>query len=99
MKTARDIGAAPVQDVYAGPEGQLWELLMGEQVHMGGFASSLELADQAGIAAGTSGVDLCCGTGAGMRFLVRCRQVAPMRRRQRHRRRGQARQAAPPACG
>ena len=36
------------------------------------------LAEKAGIAAGMSGVDLCCCNGAGMRFLVRFRNVARM---------------------
>ncbi len=78
MKTIKNIGLANVQAVYSGPEGRLWELLMGEQIHMGGFASSMDLAQRAGIAAGMRGVDLCCCTGAGMRFLVRFLNVAHM---------------------
>lgn len=72
------IGLHDVQAVYSGPQGRLWELIMGEQIHLGGFASSMELAEKAGIAGGTRGVDLCCRTGAGMRFLVRFRNVAAM---------------------
>lgn len=67
-----------VVDVYTGPEGQLWELIMGEQVHIGGLQSSLGLADAANIQEGSRGIDLCCCTGAGMRFLVRFRKVAGM---------------------
>ena len=67
-----------VQSVYSGPEGRLWELLMGEQIHIGGFLSSMDLADSAGIDRGQCGVDLCCASGAGMRFLVRFRGVAQM---------------------
>ncbi|MBI4880566.1 MAG: methyltransferase domain-containing protein [Planctomycetes bacterium] len=67
-----------VTDVYDGPEGDLWELLMGQQIHLGGLTSSIDLAEQAGIAAGTRGVDLCCCNGAGMRFLLRTRGVAHM---------------------
>ena len=52
---------------------------MGEQIHIGGFASSMDLAEKAGIGSGTSGVDLCCCNGAGMRFLVRFRDVTRMR--------------------
>ena len=33
-----DIGLADVQNVYSGPEGTLWKLVMGEQIHIGGFA-------------------------------------------------------------
>ena len=79
MKTLAGIGLSDVQSVYAGPEGELWELLMGQQIHIGGFASSLDLARQADIRAGMSGVDLCCCTGAGMRFLVQFCGVAHMR--------------------
>ncbi len=79
MKTLSDIGLSDVQAVYSGPEGRLWELIMGQQVHIGGFRSSMDLAERAGIGAGTSGVDLCCCSGAGMRFLIRFRNVAEMR--------------------
>ena len=64
--------------VYDGPEGDLWELIMGQQIHIGGFKSSMDLAERAGIGAGQRGVDLCCCNGAGMRFLVRFRDVASM---------------------
>jgi len=78
MKSVENVGLKDVQAVYGGPEGQLWELIMGQQVHIGGFASSMDLAETAGVAPGTRGVDLCCCTGAGMRFLVRFRNVARM---------------------
>jgi SAM-dependent methyltransferase len=78
MKSAPQIHLADVQSVYSGPEGRLWELLMGEQIHIGGFQSSMDLAQRAGIAAASQGVDLCCCTGAGMRFLVRFLKVARM---------------------
>jgi SAM-dependent methyltransferase len=78
MKTLDKIGLKDVQAVYSGPEGELWELIMGEQIHIGGFASSMDLAEKAGIGSGMKGVDLCCCNGAGMRFLVRFRDVARM---------------------
>ena len=78
MKSIEGIGLKDVQAVYGGPEGRLWELIMGEQIHIGGFTSSMDLAEKAGIAAGMRGVDLCCCIGAGMRFLVRFRGVAHM---------------------
>lgn len=78
MQTHPDVHLAHVQSVYAGPEGRLWELLMGEQIHLGGLASTLDLAERAGIAAGTEGVDLCCASGAGLRCLLRFRGVARM---------------------
>ena len=78
MKSALQIHLSDVQAVYSGPEGRLWELLMGEQIHLGGFQSSMDLAQRAGIAAGSRGVDLCCCTGAGMKFLLRFLNVAHM---------------------
>jgi ubiquinone/menaquinone biosynthesis C-methylase UbiE len=78
MQSLSEIHLANVQAVYSGPEGRLWELLMGEQIHIGGLHSSLDLAERAGIAAGWRGVDFCCCTGAGMRFLLRFRNVTHM---------------------
>ncbi|HUS47313.1 MAG TPA: methyltransferase domain-containing protein [Phycisphaerae bacterium] len=78
MKATKGIGLKDVQAVYSGPEGELWELIMGEQIHIGGFKSSMDLAEKAGIRPGTKGVDLCCCNGGGMRFLVRFREVAHM---------------------
>jgi SAM-dependent methyltransferase len=78
MKSTVGIGLADVQTVYDGPEGDLWELVMGQQIHIGGFVSSMDLAERAGIGEGMSGVDLCCCNGAGMRFLVRFRNVDRM---------------------
>lgn len=78
MKNTTGIGLKDVQAVYDGFEGDLWELIMGEQIHIGGLKSSMDLAEKAGIPAGADGVDLCCCSGAGMRFLVRFRNVASM---------------------
>ena len=78
MKTQATVHAADVQTVYSGPEGDLWELIMGQQIHIGGFASSMDLAERARVPAGARGVDLCCCNGAGMRFLLRFRNLAHM---------------------
>ncbi len=78
MKSVKNISLSDVQAVYSGPEGRLWELIMGEQIHIGGFTSSMDLAEKASIGAGIKGVDFCCCNGAGMRFLVRFRDVAQM---------------------
>ena len=78
MKAIADINLSDVQAVYNGPEGVLWELIMGEQIHIGGFQSSMELAETAGVGEGMRGVDFCCCNGAGMRFLVRFRNVEHM---------------------
>ncbi len=79
MKSIENVGLADVKAVYSGPEGDLWELIMGQQIHIGGFQSSMDLVRRAGIRAGTHGIDLCCCNGAGMRFLVKFCEVASMR--------------------
>jgi ubiquinone/menaquinone biosynthesis C-methylase UbiE len=78
VKSIEGIGLSNVKDVYDGAEGDLWELIMGQQIHIGGFKSSIDLAERAGIGAGQHGVDLCCCNGAGMRLLVRFCEVASM---------------------
>ena len=78
MKQLNSVQSTDVQDIYSGPVCDLWELLMGQQIHIGGLQSSTQLAEAAGIAAGSRGVDLCCCRGAGMRFLLQFRQVAAM---------------------
>jgi len=66
-----DISLKDVQAVYDGAEGVLWELIMGEQIHVAGFKSSMELAARAGLKEGLYGIDLCSALGAGCRFLVK----------------------------
>lgn len=78
MKSTSNIGLSEVKAVYDGAEGSLWELLMGQQIHVGGLRASMDLAERAGIGGGLNGVDLCCCNGAGMRALVRFRDVAAM---------------------
>jgi len=77
MSLGADNTLEAVRAVYSGAEGELWELLMGQQIHIGGFKASADLAERAQIGAGQQGVDCCCN-GAGMRFLVRFRGVAEM---------------------
>jgi SAM-dependent methyltransferase len=78
MRELGGIDLADVTAVYNGAEGDLWELIMGHQIHIGGLKASLDLAARAGIAAGSRGIDLCCCNGAGMRALVRFCNVASM---------------------
>ena len=78
MSHSTNIGINDVRAVYDGAEGDLWELIMGQQIHIGGFQSSMDLATRAAIGDGMSGVDLCSCNGAGMRFLVRFRNVSRM---------------------
>ncbi len=78
MAMNSDVSIDDVRAVYDGAEGELWELIMGHQIHIGGFKSSMALAERAGIGAGQQGVDLCCCNGAGMRFLTRFLDVDSM---------------------
>jgi SAM-dependent methyltransferase len=78
VKSISGVGLAEVTALYSGAQGEFMQLLFGQQLHIGGMQASIDLADRAGIVAGTSGVDLCCCNGAGMRFLVRSRNVASM---------------------
>lgn len=78
MKSITGVGLEEVVSVYSGMQGEFMQLLFGQQLHIGGMKASIDLAERANIAAGSSGVDLCCCNGAGMRFLVRSRNVASM---------------------
>jgi SAM-dependent methyltransferase len=78
MKSISGVGVAEVVSVYSSAQGDLFQLMFGQQIHIGGMKASIDLADRAGIGAGMSGVDLCCCNGADMRFLVRFRKVASM---------------------
>ena len=78
MKSIAGVGLAEVVSVYRGTQGDFMQLLFGQQLHIGGMKASIDLADRAGVGAGLSGSDLCCCNGAGMRFLVRCRNVGSM---------------------
>ncbi len=78
MKSITGVGLADVVAVYSGTQGDFMQLLFGQQIHIGGMKASIDLADRAGIGAGLNGVDLCCCNGAGMRFLVRFRNVGSM---------------------
>ena len=78
MKSITGVGLAEVTSLYGSAQGDFMQLLFGQQIHIGGMKASIDLADRAGIGAGLRGVDLCCCNGAGMRFLVRFRNVASM---------------------
>jgi ubiquinone/menaquinone biosynthesis C-methylase UbiE len=78
VHAATDIGLADVQAEYGAADGDVSQLIMGEQLHVGGLQSTLALAERARIGAGMTGIDLCCCTGAGMRALVRFHAVDKM---------------------
>jgi len=54
------------------------QLLFGQQIHIGGMGATIDFAERAGIGKGQKGIDLCCCNGAGMRCLIRFREVAAM---------------------
>ena len=78
MKSISGVGLAEVTSLYGSVQGDFMQLIFGHQIHIGGMKASIDLADRAGISAGLNGVDLCCCNGAGMRFLVRSRNVSSM---------------------
>jgi ubiquinone/menaquinone biosynthesis C-methylase UbiE len=78
VKSIAGVGLDDVVSVYSGTQGEFMQLVFGQQLHVGGMKASIDLAERAGIGAGLIGVDLCCCIGAGMRFLVRSRNVASM---------------------
>lgn len=78
MKTLSSVQNTAIQEIYSGAIGKLWELVMGEQIHINGFQSSCNLLSASGIKEGMRGVDLCCCSGAGMRFLLTIGNVGHM---------------------
>jgi ubiquinone/menaquinone biosynthesis C-methylase UbiE len=72
MGTRRlDVGIESVTEVYAGPGGILWEMLMGEEIHVGGAGETDVLAQKAGITASTTVLDVCSALGGPARHLAR----------------------------
>lgn len=78
VKAITGIGLNDVTSVYGGVQADLYALLFGQQLHIGGLNASLDLAERAGIGAEMTGIDLCCGNGAAMRALVRFCNVGSM---------------------
>lgn len=78
MRTNDAADLSAVRAVYEGVQAELYELFMGQQIHVGGYESSRELAEFAEIREGLRGIELCCGSGASMRLLVRAFGVASM---------------------
>jgi SAM-dependent methyltransferase len=78
LKSIEGVGLSEVISLYSGVQGDFMELLFGQQIHIGGMGASIDLAERAGIGQGQRGIDLCCCNGAGMRCLIRFRDVASM---------------------
>jgi len=65
-----DFTIADVNEIYEGPVGVLWEMLMGEQIHVGGAEETEILARKAGINKDTAVLDLCSALGGPARHLA-----------------------------
>ena len=68
-----DLSVNDVSEVYAGPGGKLWELLMGEQIHVGGAEETDVLAKKAGIDKAGENLnllDICSALGGPARYLA-----------------------------
>jgi ubiquinone/menaquinone biosynthesis C-methylase UbiE len=65
-----DVGIEEVNEVYDGAGGILWEMLMGEQIHVGGEAETDVLAKKAGITSDTHVLDVCSALGGPARHLA-----------------------------
>lgn len=73
-----DFTIGDVNDVYSGPVGILWEMLMGEQIHVGGEQETTILAKKAGITKKTEVLDVCSALGGPAQHIAKtygCRVV------------------------
>jgi sarcosine/dimethylglycine N-methyltransferase len=66
-----DFSIADVNEVYEGPIGVLWEMLMGEEIHVGGERQTDIMAEKAGLDMHTSVLDICSALGGPARHLAR----------------------------
>jgi ubiquinone/menaquinone biosynthesis C-methylase UbiE len=74
-----DFSVFDVSKVYAGPGGQLWELLMGEQIHVGGANQTDFLAKKIGLDKKKGNIkllDICSALGGPARHLAEKYDVA-----------------------
>src|SRR3989304_2623024 len=65
-----DVSLEDVQQVYDGPVGKLWELLMGEEIHVGGVQETDILAGKAQIKKHSRVLDVCSALGGPARHLA-----------------------------
>jgi ubiquinone/menaquinone biosynthesis C-methylase UbiE len=66
-----DFNIADVNDIYSGPVGVLWEMLMGEQIHVGGENETSILAEKADIKKDHHILDVCSALGGPARHLAK----------------------------
>ena len=65
-----DFTISDVNEIYEGPVGILWEMLMGEQIHVGGDKETTALAEKLPITHKTHILDICSALGGPARMLV-----------------------------
>ena len=66
-----DFTIADVNEVYEGPVGVLWEMLMGEQIHVGAEKETDILAEKSGIGKNLKVLDVCSAVGGPARHLAK----------------------------
>lgn len=66
-----DFKLEDVQEVYEGPVGVLWEMLMGEEIHVGGPKETDILAEKAKVSKDTNVLDICSALGGPARHLAK----------------------------
>jgi ubiquinone/menaquinone biosynthesis C-methylase UbiE len=66
-----DFKLEDVQEVYEGPVGVLWEMLMGEEIHVGGPKETDILAEKAYITNQANVLDICSALGGPARHLAK----------------------------
>ena len=69
-KRRLDVGIENVNEVYDGAGGILWEMLIGEQIHVGGPEETEILASKAGITIDSHVRDVCSALGGPARHLA-----------------------------
>ncbi|MHA1975734.1 MAG: class I SAM-dependent methyltransferase [Candidatus Hodarchaeales archaeon] len=66
-----DFTVKDVSDAYDGAVGILWEVLMGEHIHIGGENETLRLAEKLGVGKKTYLLDICSALGGPARYLAK----------------------------
>jgi ubiquinone/menaquinone biosynthesis C-methylase UbiE len=59
-----------VAEHFRGPRGIIWEMIMGEDIHMGGLEDTRVLTENIGIDSSTKVLDVGCGLGGTARYLA-----------------------------
>jgi ubiquinone/menaquinone biosynthesis C-methylase UbiE len=66
-----DVNISDVNEIYSGPIGKLWEMLMGDHIHVGGEGETLRLAQLAGVGRESVVLDVCSALGGPARLLAK----------------------------